>query len=142
MVHRAQIHNRSLAAGIYWDLSCTLPLKKKLQTELSSLLHCASAIWADPYKEAPGIVFQLTRLVQSDLRSHILICIFSNRSEWFHNDQSEHVILTNQIKRVQFELFHLKKKKSISLHGTQNWGLGLALDLWQQPFVDTGWQGT
>lgn len=43
VVNRAQIHNRNLAAIVYRGLSHTQHFRKKLQTELPSLLHWVPA---------------------------------------------------------------------------------------------------
>lgn len=53
VVNWEQIQNQSpaiIAEGSH--------IREKPQTELPSLLHYVPAVWADPYRKAPGVVFQ------------------------------------------------------------------------------------
>lgn len=95
VVNCAQIHNQSLAAIADRGFSYTLHFREKTQIEISTshtglLLRPLIREFLVSYFDQ----WTKTCLVQSELCSYILICIYINQSELLHNNQSEHTIFT------------------------------------------------
>lgn len=104
MVNWAQIHNPSLVAIVYraptpTQLHCCTSGKSHKLGRQDSSYTVFLPTKARLYKRLFGMYFDQwaeTSPIQSELHSYILICIFTDQSEWLHNDQLGHVIPTNQ----------------------------------------------
>lgn len=116
MVNCAQIH-KSVATIVYRGPSCTLYCRGKLPWAVC-LLHCVPAIWANLYKGNPTACKWTNGLKtcpsQLGLCSYIIICIFTDQSEWLYSDQS---VLFGSIKQWRFGVFICIEMKQLGTEG-------------------------
>lgn len=125
-------------------LLCMLHFREKPQIRLPSLLHYRPAIWSNPYKGVPGIIFWPMKgwdLPQSNRTAQLYspICIFTDQSEWLQNSKWGYKILNNQDsdmqtnQTVQIWIIYLLKNgligdQLLSLHNqTSHWSWRSAL---------------